>query len=202
MRPARAPCVIRRAGGATIRGVMIRTALLAAAAALLAVPPATAAQDDLPISQADQTGDVNIFDGGGTKPTTGQRRSIDLERFGAAAHGDGVRFTFRIARIAAGRTFDQVVAAQFQKTGPGGFVLEVLANPQHKTGTAFSDNTLCPTDVRTSRRTGTVRVDVPGDCIPSGAGVLRVTTYLQEKNGSGPGFSEDTMRVHGTVTLR
>jgi hypothetical protein len=33
-------------------------------------------------------------------------------------------------------------------------------------------------------------------------GVLRVSTYLQEKNGSGPGFSEDTLRVPGEVELR
>ena len=58
------------------------------------------------------------------------------------------------------------------------------------------------TDVRTTKRTGTVRVDVPGECIPRGAGVLRVSTYLQEKNGSGPGFSEDTLRVPGQVELR
>ena len=183
-------------------GVMLRTAFLAATAALLAVPPATA-QDDLPIRQSDPTGDVNIFDGGGTKPTTGQRRTIDLERFTVAAHGDGVRFTFKIARIAAGRTFDQVVEAQFQKTGQDDFVLDVLANPQHKNGTAYySDDTICLVDVATSRRTGTVRVDVPEGCVPAGAGVLRVMTYLQEKNGSGPGFSEDTMRVRGVVTLR
>jgi hypothetical protein len=181
---------------------MLRSAVLAAAAALLAVPPATAAQGDLPIRQSDPTGDVNIFDGGGTKPTTGQRRTIDLERFTVARHGEGVRLTFRIARIAAGRTFDQVVAAQFQRTGHDGFVLDVLANPQHKNGSAYADTTICLTDVRTARRTGTVRVDVPDRCIPEGTGVLRVTTYLQEKNGSGPGFSEDTMRVRGTVALR
>ena len=182
---------------------MLRTAVLAATAVLLAVPPATAGQGDLPIRQSDPTGDVNIFDGGGTKPTTGQRKTIDLERFTVAPHGDGVRFTFKIARIAAGRTFDQVVEAQFQKTGQDDFVLDVLANPQHKNGTAYyADDTICLADVATSRRTGTVRVDVPLGCVPAGAGVLRVMTYLQEKNGSGPGFSEDTMRVKGVVTLR
>ena len=73
----------------------------------------------------------------------------------------------------------------------------MLANPQHKNGTAYLGGTLCLTEVTTSRRTGTVRVDVPDECLPEGAGVLRVTTYTQEKNGSGPGFSEDTMRVKG-----
>ena len=43
---------------------------------------------------------------------------------------------------------------------------------------------------------------MPDLCIPEGAGVLRVSTYTQEKNGSGPGFSEDTMRVKGRVSLR
>ncbi len=181
---------------------MLRTAVLAVAATLLAVPPADGAGRDLSISQSDPTGDVNIFDGGGTKPTTGQRRSIDLVRFTVTRHGDDVRFAFRIARVAAGRTFDQVVEAQFLKPGRDGFELSVLANPQHKNGTAYIDDTACLIDVRTSRRTGTVRLDVPDLCIPEGAGVLRVSTYTQEKNGSGPGFSEDTMRVKGRVSLR
>jgi hypothetical protein len=43
---------------------------------------------------------------------------------------------------------------------------------------------------------------VPDECVPRGAGVLRALTYLQEKNGSGPGFSEDTLRVPGEVALR
>ena len=108
---------------------------------------------------------------------------------------------FRVARITRARTFDQVVEAQLQKTGRGGFNLDVLADPQHENGSAFIGGTLCLTDVTTSRRTGTVRVDVPDECLPQGAGVLRVTTYTQEKNGSGPGFSEVTMRVEGRVAL-
>ena len=179
---------------------MLRTVLLALAATVLATPAAQARAGAL-VDQADRTGDVNIFDGGGTKPTTGQRRSIDLKRFTVARHGDDVRFTFRIARIVAGRTFDQVVEAQLLKTGRDGFELAVLANPQHKNGSAYLGGRLCLADVTTSRRTGTVRVDVPGECVPKGAGVLRVSTYTQEKNGSGPGFSEDTMRVKGRVAL-
>ena len=81
------------------------------------------------------------------------------------------------------------------------FELAVLANPQHKNGSAYLGGRLCLTDVTTSRRTGTVRVDVPDECVPDGAGVLRVSTYTQEKNGSGPGFSEDTMRAKGRVSL-
>jgi hypothetical protein len=180
--------------------VIVRSAVLALAATLLATPAAHARSDAL-VDQADPTGDVNIFDGGGTKPTTGQRRSIDLERFTVARRGDEVRFTFRIARIVAGRTFDQIVEAQFVKSGRDGFELDVLANPQHKNGTAYIEDTACFVDVRTSRRTGTVRLDVPDGCIPEGAGVLRVSTYTQEKNGSGPGFSQDTMRVKGLVTF-
>ena len=182
---------------------MLRTVALAATvlATLCATPSAQARAGAL-VDQIDPTGDVNIFDGGGTKPTTGQRRSIDLERFTVTRRGDDVRFTFRIARIVAGRTFDQIVEAQFVKPGRGGFALSVLANPQHKNGTAYVDDTVCVVDVRTSRRTGTVRVDVPDLCIPRGAGVLQVSTYTQEKNGSGPGFSEDTMRVKGRVSLR
>jgi hypothetical protein len=199
--------VIGQRRDATIRDVKLRSALLPAVAALLftaplAVAPATAAASDLPIRQSDPVGDVNIFDGGGTKPTTGQRRTIDLERFVVKRRGDGVRFIFRIARIAAGRTFDQVVEAQLHQPGRDGFVLDVLANPQHKNGTAYSDDAVCLADVRTARRTGTVRVDVPGGCVPEGSGVLRATTYLQEKNGSGPGFSEDVLRVSGRVALR
>ena len=179
---------------------MLRTVVLALAATVLATPAAHARTGAL-VDQADPTGDVNVFDGGGTKPTIGQRRSIDLERFTVARHGDDVRFTFRIARIVAGRTFDQVVEAQFVKGGRDGFELDVLANPQHKNGTAYIGDTACFVEVRTSRRTGTVRVDVPDICIPKEAGVLRVSTYTQEKNGSGPGFSEDTMRVKGHVTF-
>lgn len=174
---------------------MLRTAVLAAALSLLVVGPARAA--DLPIQRSDPTGDVAIFDGGGTKPTTGQRKTIDLERFAVTRAGDEVRFTFRIARIAAGRTFDQVVAVSF---GRGGFDLQ--ANPQHKKGTAVSLEGFCSVGVSTTKRTGTVRVDVPLDCLPAGDGVLRVSTYLQEKNGSGPGFSEDVLRVPGRVSLR
>jgi hypothetical protein len=180
---------------------MLRTAVLASAAVLLAVP-AQAQTDDLPIDHADPTGDVTIYDGGGVKPTTGQRKSIDLERFTVTRQGDKLRFTFRIARIAAGRTFDQIVEARFRKAGRNGFDLDVLANPQHKNGTAYVGSMACFLDVSTSRRTGTVRVDMPDGCAPKGAGVLRATTYLQEKNGSGPGFSEDTLRVPGRVELR
>ena len=182
--------------------MLLRPLVLALAAPLLVLPSAQGAVRDLPVRQDDPVGDVNVFDGGGTKPTTGQRRTIDLERFAVARRGDGVRFTFRIARIAAGRTFDQIVEAQLQKKGVGGFVLDVLANPQHRTGSAFAGDMVCVSDVKTSRRTGTVRVDVPDACLPQGAGVLRVTTYLQKKNGSGPGYSEDTLRVRGTVALR
>ena len=179
-----------------------RIIALAAAATLLAVPAAHGAAAALPVEQSDPTGDVNIFDGGGTKPTTGQRKTIDLRRFTVSRHGDGVRFVFKIARITGARSFDQVVSVQFQKTGPGGFVLDMQANPQHKHGSAYLQGMLCLADVKTSRRSGTVRVDVADACVPTGAGVLRVSTYTQEKNGSGPGFSEDTMRVKGTVTLR
>ncbi len=179
---------------------MLRTFVLALAATVLVTPAARGSAGEL-VDRADPTGDVNVFDGGGTRPTTGQRRSIDLERFTVARKGDAVRFTFRIARIVAGRTFDQIVEAQFLKTGRDGFELVVLANPQRKNGTAFVDGTVCVVDIKTSRRTGTVRVDVPERCIPEGAGALRVSTYTQEKNGSGPGFSEDTLRVPGRVTL-
>ena len=179
---------------------MLRTVVLALAATVLATPAAQARADAL-VDQADPTGDVNVFDGGGTKPTTAQRKTIDLKRFTATRTGDGVRLTFSIARITRTRNFDQVVEAQLQKTGRDGFTLDVLANPQHKNGTAYLTGALCVTEVTTSRRTGTVRVDVPSQCVPDGAGVLRVTTYTQERNGSGPGFSEDTMRVKGRASL-
>jgi hypothetical protein len=180
--------------------VILRAAVLAVAATVLVTPSAQARADAL-VDQTDPTGDVNVFDGGGTKPSTGQRRSIDLVRFTVARQGEEVRFTFRIARIVAGRTFDQIVEAQFVKPGRDGFELDVLANPQHKNGTAFVDDTVCVVDVSTSRPTGTVRIDVPDRCLPEGEGVLRAITYTQEKNGSGPGFSEDTMRVKGRVAL-
>jgi len=173
--------------------------VLALAATALVIPPVSAAAL---VDQRDPTGDVQIFDGGGTKPTTGQRRSIDLERFSVAPNDQYLRFTFTIARILAGRTFDQIVAAQFVPSGRAADELDVLANPQHKTGTAYIDSTACLLKVHTSRRSGTVRVDLPASCVPHGSGVLRVTTYTQERNGFGPGFSEDTMRVKGTVTLR
>ena len=175
---------------------MILRATAVTVALLLAVPPAAHAAD-LPIRAQDPAGDVVVLDGGGTKPTTGQRRSIDLRSVAVTERGGGVRFSFRVARIVAGRTFDQVVAASF-----GHDAFQLLANPQHEKGIALSTDTYCPVDVTTSRRTGTVRVDVPRDCLPHGAGVLRVSAYLQEKNGSGPGFSEDTLRVPGRVTLR
>jgi hypothetical protein len=176
--------------------VLLRTLALTLAATVLCVPAAQARSGPL-VAQTDPTGDVNIFDGGGTKPTTAQRNTIDLKRFTVTRTGDGVRLTFRIARITGSRNFDQVVEAQLQRTGRDGFTLDVLADPQHKNGSAYLDGTLCVTQVTTSARTDTVRVSVP-----SHAGVLRVTTYTQEKNGSGPGFSEDTMRVKGTVALR
>jgi hypothetical protein len=179
---------------------MLRTAGLAVVALLLLAPDARAETGAL-VDRTDPSDDVNVFDGGGTKPTTAQRKTIDLERFRVTRTGAGVRLEFRIARITGSRTYDQVVEAQLQDPGRGGFVLDVLANPQHRTGTAFDGTSLCVTDVTTSRRTDTVRVDVPSRCLPEGRGVLRVTTYTQERNGSGPGFSEDTMRVPGTVSL-
>jgi hypothetical protein len=182
---------------------VIRSALVVAVlTTLLAGPAAQARGDGVLVDQRDPTDDVNIFDGGGTKPTTGQRKTIDLVRLTVARRDGGVRLSFTIARITGTQTFDQVVSAQLQKTGPGGFVLDVLANPQHKNGSAYLGGTFCLADVTTSRRTGTVRVDVPDRCLPEAAGVLRVSTYTQERNGSGPGFSEDTMRVKGTVALR
>jgi hypothetical protein len=180
---------------------MFRTAALAIAATVLATPTAQARPGAL-ADQTDPTGDVNVFDGGGTKPSTAQRKTIDLERFTVTRTDDGVRLAFRIARITRSRTYDQIVAAQLRRPGRDGLLLDLLANPQGKHGTAYAgDGTICLTDVTTSLRTGTVRVDVPTACLPEGAGVLRVTTYTQEKNGSGPGFSEDTMRVEGRVAL-
>ena len=119
-----------------------------------------------------------------------------------AGDGQHVRFIFTIARIVAGRTFDQIVQAQFVPKGRPQDELVVLANPQHKTSTAYFGGTACLLDVHTSRRSGRVSVDVPADCVPAGDGVLRVSTYTQERNGSGPGFSEDRMRVKGSVALR
>jgi hypothetical protein len=183
-------------------GVVSRvlTCAVAALAVVALVPPAPARAGDVLVDQPDQVGDVDVFDGGGTKPTTAQRTSIDLERFTVTRHGDGVRLSFRIARITGSRAYDQIVTAQL---GKGGRLLDVLANPQGEHATAYVDgDTLCLVDVTTSRRTDTVRVDLPAGCVPRGSGVLRVTTYTQEKQGFGPGFSEDTMRVKGTVSLR
>lgn len=182
----------------------LRIAALMLGAWLLACPagsPASAAAAAT-VDQSDPTGDVNIFDGGGTKPTTAQRRSIDLEHFSLGPNGQYIRFTFTIARIVAGRTFDQIVESQFVPRGRPEDELVVSANPQHKTASTYYGNSACLLKVHTSRRSGTVRVDVPESCVPRGPGVLRVTTYTQEKNGSGPGFSEDTMRVKGLVDLR
>ena len=91
---------------------------------------------------------------------------------------------------------------QFQKTGPDGFVLDMLANPQRQEGQHDLRRHVLPGRRQHLEADRHVRVDVPDDCVPRGAGVLRVSTYTQEKNGSGPGYSEDTMRVKGTVTLR
>lgn len=179
---------------------MPRIAVIAvvAVSSVLVVPRAEAGPAPL-VDQADRVGDVNVFDGGGTKPTTAQRKSIDLERFTVTRRGDGVRLTFQIARITGSRTYDQIVTAQL---GTDGRLLDVLANPQGKHATAYVDgDTVCLADVTTSRRTDTVRVDLPAGCVPHGSGVLQVTTYTQEKQGFGPGFSEDTMRVKGTVRL-
>jgi hypothetical protein len=181
--------------------VIVRILALALASAVLATP---AAHGDTPlvVDQVDPTGDVNIFDGGGTKPSTAQRRTIDLERFTVTRTEAGVRLAFRIARITRSRNFDQIVAAQLRKPGRDGFGLDLLANPQGRHGTAYvNGDTVCLVDVSTLRRSGIVRVDLPKGCLPHGAGVLKVTTYTQEKNGSGPGFSEDTMRVKGQVAL-
>ena len=184
----------------TVMRSALATAVLVIA--VVAAPPSAHAQrSEALVDQTDPTGDVNVFDGGGTKPSTGQRKTIDLKRFTVTRRDDGVRLSFTIARITGTQTFDQVVTAQLQKTGRDGFVLDVLANPQHKNGSAYLGGTLCLTDVAISRRTGTVRVDVPDRCLPQDPGVLRVSTYTQEKNGSGPGFSEDTLRVKGTVAL-
>ena len=95
-----------------------------------------------------------------------------------------------------------MVTAQLQKTGRDGFVLDVLANPQHKNGSAYLGGTLCLTDVTTSRRTGTVRVDVPERCLPHGAGRAAGLDVHPGEERLGPGFSEDTLRVKGTVALR
>ena len=55
--------------------------MLALAATVLGRPRRAGPRATLLVDQADPTGDVNVFDGGGTKPTTGQRKTIDLERF-------------------------------------------------------------------------------------------------------------------------
>jgi hypothetical protein len=182
--------------------VIVRTLALALAATVLASPAAHAGSPVL-VDQVDPAGDVSIFDGGGTKPSTAQRRSIDLQRFTVTRTGDGgVRLAFRIARITGSRNFDQIVTAQLHRPGDHGFGLDLLANPQGRHASAYvNDDTVCLVDVSTVRKSGIVRVDLPPGCVPKGAGVLRVTTYTQEKNGSGPGFSEDTMRVKGQVAL-
>jgi hypothetical protein len=183
--------------------VIRSAAVVAVLASLLVGPAARASSGEVLVDQADKVDDVNIFDGGGTKPTTAQRKSIDLERFTVTRNGDGVRLSFRIARITRARGFDQIVTAQLGPPGEGGSMLELLASPRDKHATAYvGDHTVCLVDVATSRRTGTVHVDLPEGCVPAGAGQLTVTTYTQERNGSGPGFSEDRMRIKGTVALR
>jgi hypothetical protein len=181
---------------------MLASLALALAATVLASPAAHAGP--VVVDQSDPVGDVSIFDGGGTKPSTAQRRSIDLERFSMTRTEDGLRLAFRIARITGSRTFDQIVEAHFRTSG-GRADLDVLANPQHGTATAYLSDEhggmACLVDVSSVRASGTVRVDLPRGCFPRDEGVLRVTTYTQEKNGSGPGFSEDTMRVRGHVSL-
>jgi hypothetical protein len=182
-----------------LRSIAFRSVALAVAATALAVPSAYAGPAT--VDQTDPTGDVNVLDGGGGKPTTAQRLTIDLERFSAIRTPAGLELSFRIARITGSRSFDQVVEAQLQRTGRDGFVMDVAASPQHQNATAYLDDTICVGDVRTSRRSSTVRVTVPAACVPAGSGVLRVITYTQKRNGSGPGFSEDTMRVKGQVTF-
>jgi hypothetical protein len=180
--------------------VILRAATLALAAVLLTAPAAQAGPAI--VDQSDPTGDVTIFDGGGTRPSTAQRRTIDLERFTVARIEGGVRLAFRIARITGSPTYDQIVEVHFHRRGRDGFDLDVQANPQHGNATAYlAPSTACFVDVSTLRRAGLVRLDLDEDCVPHGPGVLRVTTYTQERNGSGPGFSEDTMRVAGLVAL-
>jgi hypothetical protein len=180
--------------------VILRVAALAFAGIVL-IAPAARAHPSI-VDQTDPSGDVTIFDGGGTKPSTAQRKTIDLERFTVTRTGQGARLTFRIARITGSRTYDQIVEAHFHRRGQDGFDLDILANPQHKNGTAYlAPGTACFVDVSTLPRAGIVRLDLDDECLPPGAGVLRVTTYTQEKNGSGPGFSEDTLRVRGRVAL-
>ena len=51
------------------------------------------------VDQADPTGDVNVFDGGGTRPTTAQRKTIDLKRFVVTRHGSGPGFSEDTMRV-------------------------------------------------------------------------------------------------------
>jgi hypothetical protein len=114
---------------------MLRSLAVALTLAATALETPTAhASGAVYVDQVDPTGDVTIFDGGGTKPTTAQRRTIDLERFTVTRIADGVRFTFQLARITGSRTYDQIVEAHFHRRGPGGFDLDVLANPQNENG--------------------------------------------------------------------
>lgn len=178
---------------------MLRAAALVLATTVLTAPAAHARADAI-VDQADRSDDVNILDGGGSKPTLAQRQSIDLERFTVTRTAQGVRLSFQLRRVTGSRAYDQVVEAQL---GRGAALLDVLANPRSAKATAYVEgDTACLVDVSTPKGSDTVRIDLPTTCLPHGSGPMLVTTYTQRPNGSGPSYSEDTLRIKGRVSLR
>ncbi len=165
------------------------------------LPPPSARATAL-VDQADPTGDVNIFDGGGTKPTTGQRKTIDLERFTVTRTGDGVRLSFRIARIVAGRDLRPGRRGAASEDRPRRLhprrAGQPAAQERHRLPGRHALPHRRPTSAahrhRPRRRAEQVRADRARAC-------CGVSTYTQEKNGSGPGLLRGHHAGEGARTL-
>jgi hypothetical protein len=187
---------------------MVRHLVLALVGSVaLGAPTLASAQTPL-VSQDDPAGDVTVLDhSSGASPT--QRGSVDLRHLTVTPQATGVRFSIRLRSVLGGGDYVQRlgVAGAAAKHAKQPWTLTVTAMPRRPgRATAVYVDSSRPDGTRTCDPTVSsgprrVRIDVPGACVPTEPGTLRVLSILTAKHHPGDVVSKDVLRVAGTPDL-
>jgi hypothetical protein len=186
---------------------MVRHRVLALVGSIvLGAPNVAQAQSPL-VSQDDPAGDVTIVDHSAASP--GQRASVDLEQVTVTSRTTGVRFSIRLRSVLGRGAYVQRlgVAGASVKHAKEPWTLSVTALPQRPgRASAVYVDTSHPDGTRTCEATVSsgprkVRIDVPGACVPTEPGTMRILSILTPKHHPGHVVSKDVLRVAGTPDL-
>ena len=178
------------------------------AVASLVLGIAGSAQAGQPVvEQGDSAGDVKLLDNP-SGLTLAEKQSIDITRFSVTKRARAVRFSWTLAAVTSSTSFDQLLSVIFRGGGDEAWfmLLNVLPEDPRFTEAVYSptvdgdDSVYCRPKATVQRTT--VRVDVPLKCIPTEAGVMRVTSATGDYSDDDVEFSRDKLRVEGRPDLR